>query len=151
MQYRLQELAALASEMGLNTIEVDETRLDIVLWDTCRLAFCNLEAEQDTLVGFDGTPWHAHGTVQFLTGERTHMEVDELELLIGIGTGELVVVSSYAGDVLKDRWLAHKNEPFDDVKWMKPGEELRVRSLRTGQERRGVAGPCGAHPPRPRR
>ena len=85
-------------------------------------------AENDTLIGFDGTPWHSHGIVQFLAGDSTYIECDELEILVGLDTGELVIVSEYTAGQLSNRWLAHVREPleFDEIK---PGEELRVYRL----------------------
>ena len=128
MRYRLEELATIASGLGLHSIRVDEDRLDVVIHDSCRLAFCNLSAEADTLVGFDGTPWHSHGVVQFRTGNSTYAEYDELELLTGLGTGELLVVTRCVHEELQDRWITHCDEPLD-VRDMEPGEELRVLRL----------------------
>ncbi|MCC6524469.1 MAG: hypothetical protein IT373_17570 [Polyangiaceae bacterium] len=126
--YRLDELAALAAELGLLAERVGPDRVDVVLFDGCRLAFCNLSEDADTLVGFDGTPWHSHGVVSFLAGSPNYVECDELELLIGLGVGELVVVSLYVGGMLKDRWIEHKNEPLE-LRYIEPSEELRVFRL----------------------
>src|SRR5687768_11069710 len=105
MPYRLDELAKLSAELGLFSRRVDVNRLDVVVDDGCILAFCNLQDEAETLVGFDGTPWHSHGLVQFGTGEATYVEYDELEILIALGTGDLVIVSEYSGGKLRDRSL----------------------------------------------
>jgi hypothetical protein len=135
--YRLDELARLASESGLVSERVSAGRLDVILFDGCRLAFCNLVAEGDTLVGFDGTPWHSHGVVPFSAGSPHYVECDELDILIGLCSGELVVVSEYVEGVLRDRWIEHKKEPLD-LKYMRAGEELRV--LRLPDVGRGRAG-----------
>src|SRR5262245_1837699 len=100
-----------------------------MLEDGCVLAFCNLPGENDSLVGFDGTPWHSHGIVQFLTGDTTYVECDELAILIGLGSGELVVVSQTIDGQLHDRWIAHKDEKLD-LRYIQPGEALRVFRLR---------------------
>jgi hypothetical protein len=137
MVYRLDELARLASESGLVSERVGADRLDVVLFDGCRLAFCNLAAEDDTLVGFDGTPWHSHGVVSFLAGSPYFVECDELDVLIGLCSGELVVVSQFVDGLLQDRWIEHKKEPLD-LKYLRPGEELRVLRLPdTGKGRAG--------------
>ena len=128
MFYRLDELAKLASELGLRWRRVDENRLDVNVTPDAVLAFCNLVDEDDTLVGFDGTSWHSHGIVHFMTGTSTHIECDELDILIGLGTGDLSVVSQYVRGELKDHWLAHKDEPLS-VKYIQPGEELRIQRL----------------------
>jgi hypothetical protein len=127
--YRLDELARLASEYGLISERVSADRLDVVLFEDCRLAFCNLVAEGDTLIGFDGTPWHSHGVVLFSVGSPHHIECDELEILIGLCAGELVVVSQFVDGALRDRWVGHKKQPLD-VKHILSGEELRVFCLR---------------------
>lgn len=123
--YRLQELAALARELNFPTRRVHLHQLDVTIGDGCILTFSNLPAENDTLVGFDGTPWHSHGLVQFLTGDATYIDCDELAILVGLGTGELVIVSQVFDGQLRDRWIAHRNERLD-VRHIQPGEELRV-------------------------
>lgn len=128
MTYRLDELAKLASEMGLESSRVDAHRLDVRLAPDSVLSFSNLVDENDTLVGFDGTPWHSHGIVQFMTGGSTYVECDELDILSGLGNGALVIVSQFLRGELKDRWLAHKDEPLD-LRYMEAGEELRVARL----------------------
>ncbi len=126
--YRLDELAKLASEQGLEWRRVDDNRLDVTVATDVVLAFCNLVDENDTLVGFDGTPWHSHGVVQFMTGASTYIECDELDILIGLASGDLVVVTQYLHGELKDRWIAHKDEPLD-LQYIEAGEELRVVRL----------------------
>lgn len=128
MRYRLDELAEIAGEFEWPTRRVDEHRLDVLLPGDCRLAFCNLVDDEDTLVGFDGTPWHAHGIVQFCIGGASYIDCDELDILIGLGSGELVVISEFLHGELRDRWIRHRLEPLD-LEQMEVGEELRVRCL----------------------
>jgi hypothetical protein len=128
MVYRLDDLARLAGESGLVSERVSADRLDVILFDGCRLAFCNLTAESDTLVGFDGTPWHSHGVVSFSAGSPSYVEFDELDVLIDLCSGELVVVSQLVDGALRDRWIEHKKEPLD-LKYLRPNEELRVFRL----------------------
>lgn len=128
MVYRLDALAKLARELGLASERVNADRLDVIIHDGCRLAFCNLPGEGDTLVGFDGTPWHSHGIVSFLAGSPQYVECDELDILIGLGSGDLLVVSQFIDGDLKDRWIEHRAEPFD-LKYVQPNEELRVFRL----------------------
>jgi hypothetical protein len=126
MHYRLDELGKLAGELGLDAHRVDGDRLDVRVADAV-LAFCNLEHD-DSLVGFDGTPWHSHDVVQFESGNGTYIECDELDVLLGLAAGELVIVSQLVAGELRDRWIAHANEPLD-LKHMWRGEELRVQRL----------------------
>jgi len=128
--YRLGELTKLATEFGFECDRQDEVRVAVRLAPDAVLEFCNLEAG-DSLVGFEGTPWHSHGIVQFMTGVDTYVEYDELDIVLGLGSGELVVVSQYLKGQLQDRRLAHKHEPLD-LRHLEPDEELRVLRLRTG-------------------
>lgn len=123
MRYRLDELAKLSTELGPVSRRVDADRLDIVFDDECILAFCNLQDEVDTLVGFDGTPWHSHGLVQFRTGKATYVEHNEVEILIALGTGDLVIISEYSDSRLRDRYLAHRQEELE-LRYMQPGDEI---------------------------
>ena len=128
MRYRLNDLTALAAELGLPTERVSPDRLDVIVADGCTLAFCNLPDEDETLVGFDGTPWHSHGIVHFMTGDDTYVECDELDILIGLASGDLVVVSSVVDGKVTDRWIAHKLEDLD-IRYLGAGEELHVFRL----------------------
>ena len=128
MRYRLDELATLCADLGLVSRRVDTDRLDVVIDDGCILTFSNLQEEADTLVGFDGTPWHTHGIVQFMTGEATYVEYDELEIVTALATGDLVLISEYSGGKLRDRCLAHRQEPVE-LSYMEPGDEIRVFRL----------------------
>ena len=125
LKYRLDELAKLSADLGLVSRRVDADRLDVVIHDGCVLAFCNNIDDGDTLVGFEGTPWHSHGLVQFGTGDSTYVEYDELDILIALGNGDLVVVSEYSDGKLRNRELAHRQEPLD-LRYLKPGDEIRV-------------------------
>ena len=127
MLYRLDELAKLAAELGFEARRVDGDRLDVVI-DDAVLAFCNLSKDADSLVGFDGTPWHSHDRVQFMTGQNSYLECDELEILIGLRSGELMIVSELVRGVLRDRWITHRDEPLE-LRYIEPGDELRVRRV----------------------
>ena len=128
MEYSLNNITELCSEHGFNVKRPDENRVDIQIHDDCVLSFINLVDEQDTLVGFDGTPWHTHGVVQFMTGPNTYIDCDELDLIIGLVSGELLIVSRYMESKLVDRWIIHKGEGLD-LKYIEAGEELRVYRL----------------------
>ena len=128
MEYRLDQVEKLCSENGLGCVRVEANQVDVFLGKDFVLSFSNLPKENDTLLAFKTTPWHAHGVVQFMTGDGTYVECDELDVLIGLITGELVVVSDFANGELRDRWIAHKNEKMD-VCYLEPGVELVVSRL----------------------
>jgi len=68
MMYRLDELARLASESEFVSERLCIDRIDVILFDECRFAFCDLVAEEDTLVGFGGT--HTRNRLALRTGFR---------------------------------------------------------------------------------
>ncbi len=133
MAYRLDELARLAAELGFGCSRPDPNRVDVRLTPDIVLCFLNLVGEDDvegdhTLIGFEGTPWHAHGTLEFLEGTAAELTCDELEVLVGLTTGDLVVVSRYRESALEDRWLEHRRAALE-LEYLAPGEELRVLRL----------------------
>ena len=128
MEYRLNKIAELCSEIGLKTDMPDKNRIDVSIREDCVLSFLNLVDENDTLVGFDGTPWHSHDKIYFMTGSNAYIECDELDIIIGLVSGELLIVSRYLESTLADRWIMHKNEPLD-LKYFDAGEELRICRL----------------------
>jgi hypothetical protein len=128
MEYRLNKIAKLCSEHGFKTDMPDKNRIDVIIREDCILSFLNLVDENDTLVGFDGTPWHSHGIVQFMTGSNTYLECDEFDIIIGLVSGELLIVSRYLKSILTDRWIMHKDEPLG-LKYIEAGEELKICRL----------------------
>ena len=128
MEYRLNKIVELCSEHGLQTDIPDKCRVDVKIRDDCVLSFLNLVDEKDTIIGFDGTPWHSHGIVQFMTRSNTYIECNELDIIIGLVSGELLIVSRYLKSNLADRWIMHKDEPLD-LRYIEPGEELKVCRL----------------------
>jgi hypothetical protein len=126
MTYRIAELAKLAQELGFEITQLTERRVDLLVSEGCVLVFWNHQADgDDDLVGFEGTPWHDHGTVVLMTGDQTFINCDELDTLIGLSTGEIVIITELFHGETRDRWLAHKNEPLA-LKHIRLGEELRV-------------------------
>lgn len=128
MEYRLDDIEKLCTDNGFHTHRPDKNRVDLRIRDDCVLSFVNLVEEEDTLVGFDGTPWHSHGVVQFMTGSNTYIECDELDIIIGLVSGELLIVSQYIKSSLTDRWIMHKYETLD-LKCIEAGEELLIYRL----------------------
>jgi hypothetical protein len=113
--------------------------VDVQLARGITLSFCNLVDADDTLVGFDGTAWHSHGAVGFCTTPGDFVEFDEIDIVIALRAGDLVVVTRIAAGSVADRWLHHKDEPLD-LRYLSAGEELRVTSFRAATERISNAG-----------
>jgi len=128
MYYDLDSLEELSAELGFRTSRSSPNLLEIALLEGVTLEFHNWRDAEDTMVGFSGGQWHSHGNLQLMTGDKTYVELDELDILDGIKSGWLLIAERYLNGNLKDRWLAHKDEKVD-VACIEPGEEVRIRRL----------------------
>jgi hypothetical protein len=126
MAYRLDEILTLSDELGFTSKRIDDNRVEVEFDSDGTLVFLNMPEENDTLIGFDGTPWHGHDKLMLMTDEATYIELDELDILLAIKSGEVVILSRYVSGELTDRWLAHKDEKVD-LKYIEPNEEMRVK------------------------
>ena len=126
--YDLDMLQAYSEELGFSVRRSSPDALEIQLVDDVILEFRNLRDEEDTIAGFRGVPSHFHGKAVLETGNSTHVELDELDVLKGIKPGEILIAERYVDGTLRDRWIAHKHEKMD-VKYIEPGEEMRIYRL----------------------
>ena len=124
----LDTLKEFVEKMELIAVRSGTDVLEVHAGDAIVLEFHNLPDENDTLVGFQGTSWHYHGVGMFCSGQNTYLELDELELLTMWREGGLLLFESYRAGILKDRWLAHKDEVVE-VDALESGEEVRVRRI----------------------
>ena len=128
MAFDLDHLQLHCSGLSLDTTRVSTNVLEVSLKLNLALVFMNLAEEHDTLIGFKGTPWHAHDSLILMVGEANYIELNECELLSALKEGDVVVVEQFYRNVLKDRWIAHKLEPFD-IQYIEPDEEIRIHRL----------------------
>jgi hypothetical protein len=129
MFYDLDTLGEFSGELGFPSSRSSPDALEIAILDGITLEFHNLRGDaEDTLIGFSGTPWHTHGKLTLMTGDRTYVELDELDILQGIKSGAILIAEQYRNGTLSDRWLAHKDEKVD-IQYIEPGEEVRIRRL----------------------
>jgi SAM-dependent methyltransferase len=70
-----------------------------------------------------------------LTGDTTFVECSEFDILIGLGSGELLVASQLRDGQLRDRWLVHKEEPLDVLARVPPGWGFLLTLAMTGERR----------------
>jgi len=124
----LNALEELSRDFGFVTSRESDGVLKVLLAEGVVLVFQNLPNEQETLIGFDGTPWHTHGGVTLMLDKEHYLELDGGELLLAIHEGDVVIVEQLINGALEDRWVSHKAEPAD-IKYIQPGEELRFRRL----------------------
>jgi len=128
MYYDLDNLEELSHDLGFASDRVSTDNLEIILLDDIVLVYRNLRDEEDTVSGIKGTPLHTHGKLTLMTGDSTYIELDELDVLQGIKNGDILINERYIDKELSDRWLSHKEEKMD-LKYIQPGEELRVKRL----------------------
>ncbi len=128
MYYDLDTLEELSNELGFITTRISIDTLEVKIYNDIVLVFSNLPDEDDTLMGFKGTPWHGHYKMTFMTSKGAYVEFDELDIVQRIKDGDLLINEMYIYNELKDRWLSHKEEGVD-LKYMEPGEEIRIHRV----------------------
>ena len=124
--YDLDSLRDLADEMGFICALPSSDVLEINLKPNLVLIFENDREGNDTYLGFRNSSWHTHGKLMFsLNGNSSCVEFDELDIVSGLKSGDVLVCEQYRDGKLIDRWLTHKESEVD-TKYMEPGEELHI-------------------------
>lgn len=131
MRYDLDLLNEYCREIGLDAAMPDRSSLQISLGDGAILCFLNAERDDDCLMGFAGTPWHAHGPLMFCDAGGRYVELEPLDLLSGLCDGTVLIGTLELESKLVDRWLVHK-EFNDEFGHLEPGERIIVRRARAG-------------------
>ena len=126
--FDLDKLHDHCSNLGFHAKRSATERLEVTLVKDVSLVFANLDDESDTLIGFKGTPWHAHGNITLMIGSTEYVELSEYELLSALKAGEVVLVERFVSGVLEDRWIVDRRAPVD-IRYIQPHEEIRVRSV----------------------
>lgn len=129
MHFRLDLILETAALLGFNASKPSADRV-LVLVAGATLEFLNDPAGEDTLLGFEGTAWHTHGSLVVVSGGNRLAEYDEAEVLHALANGELVVRSSWKDGALLDRWISHYTEALRDA--TSPSDE-EVREWRANE------------------
>lgn len=126
--YALGNLEKLAIELGFNAVRVNKDRFDVYLAEGITLYFENRVEEANTMAGFDDVRWHFHGALVVELADRYTKDYDELDLLIALGNGELVVVSEHRSGELFERSIVHRSKVLDpiDISYLAKGDEFRI-------------------------
>lgn len=133
MRYELELIHQLSSELELPCNVTDE-RAEVTLGQGVVLCFQNSERQEDCLIGFKGTPWHAHDDIAFEDGLGNSIELNYLDLVSGLKDGSVFICERWKDREAIDRWLIHRdcNDLKNELKYMSEYEELRVfRARRT--------------------
>ncbi|MBC3767465.1 hypothetical protein [Neptunicella marina] len=126
MHCDLPAIKELCDELGINTSIHDGKLVKVMLENDVFLCFENIE-EGDCLIGFEGTPWHFHGDIQFCDGRGYYLDVNYLDVITEITKGKILVCELWENEKLEDRYLIH-NEYNDEFKYMQPNEKIVVKS-----------------------
>ena len=124
MQYDLPSIADLCEAFGFAIAHRDATSLSITVSTDVRLLFCNDDAD-DCLIGFVGTPWHAHGDI-VLASRQASIELSAVDVVAGLADGQVLICEGWSAGQLQDRWLVHR-DVFDGQRLLEPDAELRLR------------------------
>ena len=126
MRYDLALIQELCVELGLHCAMQSSTLLAIDLGDGAVLCFQNAEKEDDSLVGFEGTPSHIHDNFMFVDSRAYYIEIDYLGVLTGLKDGRILVCELWHDGKIVDRNLVH-SEYNDELRYMQHGDEIRIR------------------------
>ena len=130
MRYDLELIEQLCREIGLSARQSAEDRVEVDLGQGAILCFENAEREEDCLVGFLGTPWHFHDHLMRVDGRGAYVELDYLDLLIGLKEGRVLVCEREVEGRTVDRWLTH-SDYNDELKHLEEGERIIIRRAAT--------------------
>jgi hypothetical protein len=133
MRFEIGLIFELCCEIGLKARAIQGKRVEIDVGENAVLCFENAEGEEDDcVVGFLGTPWHAHGNLEFADPRGLYVELDYLGVISALVDGTVLICERHAGGNLTDRWLIHRdyNDEFD---YMETGERFVVRRAEIGQ------------------
>lgn len=128
MQYDLEMIVELCDELGLRRSAPAPHEVLVELAEGVELVFQNFPNEDDCLMGFEGTEWHAHGDVIFSDRHGYYVETTYLDVLTGLADGTALLCELWRPEGLADRWIVHKDY-VDEFRYMQDGDEIRVRPL----------------------
>jgi hypothetical protein len=128
VRYDLKLIHDLCAEVGFCCHIRSEDRVEIELGKDAKLIFMNSVRDEDCLVCFEGTPWHAHDDIMFADNHGHYIEVDYLNLVTGLKDGLILICESWIEEKLADRWLIHRDYN-DEFRFLRKSEEIRVYSI----------------------
>ena len=126
MTYDLELLQESALSCGFKVNDVAENILKVELMPGVVLGFQNYEDPEESLIGFQNVGWHTHGDLNFSDKEGRYLELEYINLLTELKAGNVLVCDEYCAGTLRNRSLVHRKYS-DEVRFMKPGDEIRFR------------------------
>jgi hypothetical protein len=126
MRYDFALVHQLCQEIGLIVRLDTDHRIEADLGGGAILCFQNAEHEDDCLIGFLGMPWHVHDNLMFADARGNYIEIDYLDLLIGLKEGRVLVCEREVKGRTVDIWPVH-SECNDELRYLEEGERIIVR------------------------
>jgi hypothetical protein len=126
MRYDLTLVHQLCREIGLIVRLNTGHRIEVDLGRGAILCFQNTEREEDCLIGFLGMPWHTHDNLMFADARGNYIELNYLDLLIGLKEGRVLVCEREVEERTVDIWPV-QSEYNDELKYLEEGERIIVR------------------------
>jgi hypothetical protein len=126
MRYDLDLVYQLCREIGLSVLRRGDERVEIDLGEDAVLCIQNFEGEDDCAIGFLGTEWHMHENPMFMDARGSYIQMDYLDVIVGLKDGWLLIGERHVAGRLADRWLLH-GEYNDTFKYLAEGERIIVR------------------------
>jgi hypothetical protein len=124
----LQLIAEACTKCGLENTIIENQKIEIELYNDVFLEIINFYNLEDSAIGFKGTPWHGHNTIQFSDKNGLYVELDYYQIIKEICKGTLLVAEERELDNIVDRYLVHQ-EYFDNLKYLRKGIELKIRKV----------------------
>ncbi len=128
MHYDLLLINELCMEMGLASTIRQAYELAIELDPGIVLLFENTDHESDCMMSFEGTVWHTHGDLCFADRCGSNINMDYLDVIIGIANGTILICELWVQGELADRWIVHRDY-VDEFGYLQNGDELRMRPV----------------------
>ena len=127
MRYDLELVSQFCREIGLLASPPSGQVVEVDLGQGAVLYFENAaHAEDDCAIGFVGVASHFHGDPSFMDARGNHIEMDYLDLLIGLKDGSVLICELEVDGRTSERWLIH-SKYNDEFGYMQEGERIIVR------------------------
>ena len=137
MRYDLKLIADFGIENDFQVVQRGPESVGLDLGGGAVLEFCNSEKEENSLIGFAGTTWHTHGKFMFAGQRGYFIEMDYLDVLVGLSEGTVLLCERRIGGQLRQRQLIHRDYNHE-FHYLAIDDEIVVRcASRTGSEKHG--------------
>lgn len=117
MYYDISLIEQLCNEIGFLFRKADEQAIEIKLAPAAQLIFANIVDADDCMCMFKNSLWHTHGNFLFSDKRGYFIEIDYLDVLLGLKDGSVLICELYKYEQCTDRWLIHRdyNDEFSHM------------------------------------